>query len=342
MLIQRTFEGMKKMPVKVVVVCLALAACVPQRKMDELQSKYDACQKAKSDCDNNLVSANTQLNSCNEKNTQMKAKITELREDSLECFTDLEKLKKLRQQNEELSEKIINNSRYENEKLSKELNDKNEALKQKETELNDKEARLMESQNKNRDLSASLNETAENLKKREARVAELEAILRAKDSAVQALKEKVQKALLGFQNKGLTVETRNGKVYVSMEEKLLFKSGSITVDATGENALLELAKALNQNNDVSILVEGHTDDVPMKSATIKDNLDLSVLRATSITRILTTKGLVDPKRITSAGRGEYFPIDASKTPEARAKNRRTEIILTPKLDELLSILGGNN
>ena len=123
-----------------------------------------------------------------------------------------------------------------------------------------------------------------------------------------------------------------------MEEKLLFKSGSIAVDPKGEQALLALAKALNANNDVSILVEGHTDNVPMKSPTIKDNLDLSVLRATSIARILTTVGSVDPRRVTSAGRGESFPIDPANTSEARAKNRRTEIILTPKLDELLSIL----
>jgi chemotaxis protein MotB len=156
---------------------------------------------------------------------------------------------------------------------------------------------------------------------------------------VNALKASIQKALLGFKNQGLTVEVRNGKVYVSMEEKLLFKSGSIEVDPKGQQALLELAKALNQNKEVSILVEGHTDNVPMKSPTIKDNLDLSVLRATSISRILTSKGAVDPKRVMSAGRGEHFPIDPADTPEARAKNRRTEIILTPKLDELLSILG---
>ena len=196
----------------------------------------------------------------------------------------------------------------------------------------------MMAQNRNRDLSASLATAQSDLKVRENRVAELEAILKAKDSAVLALKASIQKALLGFQNQGLTVEVRNGKVYVSMEEKLLFKSGSIAVDPKGEQALLALAKALNANNDVSILVEGHTDNVPMKSPTIKDNLDLSVLRATSIARILTTVGSVDPRRVTSAGRGESFPIDSANTSEARAKNRRTEIILTPKLDELLSIL----
>ncbi len=333
---------MKHKSYKALAISLLLCACVPQRKLDELQVKYDSCQKSKTECDQNLVNSAQKLSDCNTENSSMKAKIVELRSDSLECFTELEKTKNLYAQSEALSQKIINNNRYENERLSGDLNVKNEALKQKELELNEKEAKLMESQNKNRDLSSNLALTAENLKKREARVAELERILKAKDSAVLALKEKIQKALLGFQNQGLTIETRNGKVYVSMEEKLLFKSGSITVDPKGESALLELAKALNQNADVSILVEGHTDNVPMKSPTIKDNLDLSVLRATSITRILTTKGLVDARRITSAGRGEYFPIDPANTPEARAKNRRTEIILTPKLDELLNILNGNN
>lgn len=331
------------MSFKTVALSVLLCACVPQRKLDDLQLKFDACQKSKSECDNNLSNAQTNLNNCNDINSKLKVKIVELRTDSLECFTELEKTKGLYAQSEALSQKIINNNRYENEKLSTDLNAKNEALKQKEMELNDKEAKLMESQNKNRDLSANLSLAAENLKKREARVAELESILRAKDSAVMALKLKIQKALLGFQNQGLTVETRNGKVYVSMDEKLLFNSGSTTVDPKGVSALLELAKALNQNGDVSILVEGHTDNVPMKgNPNIKDNLDLSVLRATAITRILTTQGAVDAKRITSAGRGEHFPIDTANTPEARAKNRRTEIILTPKLDELLSILGGNN
>jgi len=315
---------------------LLLCACVPQKKFDELQAKYDASERAKKDCDSTLSLSEKNLNTCYDINSKLKTKIVELQDDSIECARQVEVLKMAHQQDEEFSKKIIANGRTENANLLLELNNKNETLKQKELELSEKEARLMESQNRNRDLSASL-------AVREARVAELERILRAKDSAVIALKEKIQKALLGFQNKGLTVETRNGKVYVSMEDKLLFKSGSIVVDLVGENALLELAKALNQDKDISILVEGHTDNVPMNAnATIKDNLDLSVLRATSITRILTDKGHLDPKRITSAGRGEYFPIDPANTPEARARNRRTEIILTPKLDELLSILGSDN
>lgn len=315
---------------------LLLCACVPQKKFDELQARYDVSERAKADCDSNLSLSANNLNSCYDINSKLKTRIVEMTEDSTECARQVEIMKMAHQQDEEFSKKIIANNRTENANLLLELNNKNEALKQKELELSEKEARLMEAQNRNRDLSASL-------AVREARVVELEKILRSKDSSVLALREKIQKALLGYQNKGLTVETRNGKVYVSMEEKLLFKSGSINVDMGGENALLELAKALNQDNEISILVEGHTDNVPMnENSSIKDNLDLSAMRATSITRILTTKGMVDPKRITSAGRGEYFPIDQANTPEARAKNRRTEIILTPRLDELLTILGSNN
>ena len=323
-----------KIRFSIILAAVFLASCVPQRKLDDLQVKYDECQKFREECKTQLGSKQEELNNSLEANAKMKIHLLELQADSLECFTELERTKKLYQQSQDVSQRIIDNNRYENERLSKDLNEKNEMLKNKEKELNEKEASLILSQNKNRDLAASL-------KVREQRVAELEAILRAKDSAVNALKANIQKALLGFQNQGLTVETRNGKVYVSMEEKLLFKSGSIAVDPKGESALLELAKALNQNGEVSILVEGHTDNVPMKSATIKDNLDLSVLRATSISRILTTAGGVDPKRVTSAGRGEHFPIDTANTPEARAKNRRTEIILTPKLDELLNILKSN-
>jgi len=312
---------------------VVLAACVPQRKLDELQAKYDTCQASNTACNENLKLKTEDLNQCQEDKNALNTRIAALRADSLECFSQLERTQKLYEQSEQTSQKIIDNNRYENEKLSRELNQKNEALKDKEKELNEKEASLIQAQNKNRDLSADL-------EVREKRVKELEAILKAKDSAVNALKTSIQNALLGFKNQGLTVETRNGKVYVSMDEKLLFKSGSIAVDSKGEQALQELAKALNLTPDVSILVEGHTDNVPMKSGVIKDNLDLSVLRATSIARILINNG-VQPTRVTSAGRGEYFPIDTADTPEARAKNRRTEIILTPKLDELFNILNTN-
>ncbi|TXK33228.1 OmpA family protein [Pontibacter qinzhouensis] len=177
------------------------------------------------------------------------------------------------------------------------------------------------------------------LKAREQRLAELQRILDEKDKAVNALRAKVSSALLGFNDKDLTINVRNGKVYVSLAEQLLFQSGSTKVDPKGVDALRKLATVLKEQQDVNVLVEGHTDDVPIARGTVgmQDNWDLSVLRATEITRILANAG-VDPTRVTPSGRSLYVPLDGAKTKEARQKNRRTEIILTPKLDELFQIL----
>ncbi|GAB3814913.1 OmpA family protein [Pontibacter rugosus] len=177
------------------------------------------------------------------------------------------------------------------------------------------------------------------LKAREARLAELQRILDEKEKAVANLRNRVSNALLGFNDKDLTVNVRNGKVYVSLAEQLLFNSGSTKVDPKGVEALRKLAAVLKEQQDVNVVVEGHTDDVPIAKGTVgmQDNWDLSVLRATEITRILANAG-VDPTRVTPSGRSKYVPLDDTKTKEARQKNRRTEIILTPKLDELFQIL----
>ncbi|WP_162053054.1 OmpA/MotB family protein [Pontibacter pamirensis] len=177
------------------------------------------------------------------------------------------------------------------------------------------------------------------LQAREQRLAELQRILDEKDKAVANLRSRVSNALLGFNDKDLTIDVRNGKVYVSLAEQLLFNSGSTKVDPKGVDALKKLAVVLKEQKDVNVLVEGHTDDVPIARGTVgmQDNWDLSVLRATEITRILANAG-VDPQRVTPSGRSKYIPLDEATTKEARQKNRRTEIILTPKLDELFQIL----
>ncbi len=182
-------------------------------------------------------------------------------------------------------------------------------------------------------------ELARDLAVREARVAELEQLIADKDRAVQELKDKVTNALLNFKENDLSVEVKNGKVYVSLAEQLLFSSGSIKVDAKGVTALQQLATVLSTNPDINIMVEGHTDDVPIskKSQYMNDNWDLSVMRATSIVKILAENG-VDPQAITASGKGEFSPVAENDTAENKAKNRRTEIILTPKLDELFKIL----
>lgn len=177
------------------------------------------------------------------------------------------------------------------------------------------------------------------LQERSARVDELEGKIAAQQQSMVALKDKLSKALNSFQGKGLTVEHKNGKVYVSMENKLLFGSGSWTVGTEGRKAVEEVAKVLGDNPDISVLIEGHTDNVPYNgNAQIADNWDLSTKRATAIVNIIRENKTVDPKNLTAAGRSEFAPIAPNETPEGKSKNRRIEIILTPKLDELNKLL----
>lgn len=177
------------------------------------------------------------------------------------------------------------------------------------------------------------------LEERNQRLVELEQILNAKEAQMNALREAISAALYGFEKEGLSVYTKDGMVYVSMDEKLLFQTGSIQVDPRGVQALKTLAGVLEDNPDIKITVEGHTDDVPVRAnASFADNWDLSVKRATSIVRILLNNSSIDPIRLVASGRGEFLPVDPAGTVDARQKNRRTEIILTPRLDELYQLL----
>jgi chemotaxis protein MotB len=189
-----------------------------------------------------------------------------------------------------------------------------------------------------RDLMKRLQAKEDSLKVRENNLAELRRVVAQRDSAVTAIRRAVSDALLGFENNGLTIEQKNGMVYVSLEERLLFASGSTVVDKKGEEALKGLADVLAKNKDINVTVEGHTDVVPISSGPIKDNWDLSVLRATEVVRIITRNKEIDPSRIIASGRGPFVPIDPANTPEARRKNRRTEIILVPKFNELMKVL----
>jgi chemotaxis protein MotB len=187
----------------------------------------------------------------------------------------------------------------------------------------------------------SLNTERRMLEKGRARMEELERIIGRQDSTVNYVRQKVADALLGFTGKGLTVNMRDGKVYVSLENSLLFAPGSWDVAPNGKIALQNLAGVLAENQDISILVEGHTDDDPYRGQSqVRDNWDLSVMRATNVVKILTTNASLDPKRITAAGRGEFVPLVANDSPANKAVNRRTEIILTPDLSELANLLEG--
>ncbi len=319
-----------------------LISCVPQRMLEDEKSKRKSCEEE-------LSALKTRSQEDETQNKEMKVTLKDVQDrvEKLQKDTALVgssyrlmalKYDKLNAVNEQLISKynkMMDINVNDTKKIATELQATQESLLKKQDELKTLEANLNEKQ-------ANLDQLKVELQSREQKIAEMQAILKKKDEAVLALKNKVTDALLGFENKGLTITQKNGKVYVSLDESLLFASGKTNVEAKGVEALKKLANVLEQNTDINVMVEGHTDNVPMKGAgEIKDNWDLSVMRATSIIKILTSNKNVDPKRLTAAGRGEYFPIDAANTTEARKKNRRTEIILTPKLDELFKILESN-
>lgn len=191
------------------------------------------------------------------------------------------------------------------------------------------------------ELAAKQQELAEKentLKNREERLKALEEIVKKQDELMNALSKRVKDALMGFDADELSVEMRDGKVYVSMSDKLLFKSGSDVVEPKGVEALQKIAQVMIKNTDISMAIEGHTDSIPINTARFKDNWDLSVARSVSVVRLLQGKG-VDPQRITASGKGEHTPRGDNATKEGRAKNRRTDIVLTPKLNELMQLLG---
>jgi len=187
--------------------------------------------------------------------------------------------------------------------------------------------------------SSEITKLSGDLAAREKRLKEVEEVLRKRDEATNALKEKLQQALLGFTKSGLTVEIKNGKVYVSLTDKLLFPSGSIIIDEKGKQALTQLANVLKQQPEINIAVEGHTDNQKINNlGQIKDNWDLSVLRATSVVRYLTEIGKVESVRMTATGKGEFQPLGTNANADGRSKNRRIEIVLSPKLDELYNLI----
>jgi chemotaxis protein MotB len=187
--------------------------------------------------------------------------------------------------------------------------------------------------------STQINKLSDDLKTREQRLKEVEEVLRKRDEATNQLKEKLNQALLGFTKSGLTVEIKNGNVYVSLTDKLLFPSGSIVIDEKGKQALAQLAGVLKEQPEINIAVEGHTDTQKIKNlGQIKDNWDLSVLRSTSVVRFLTEEQKVDGVRMTATGKGEFQPLGSNTTADGRSKNRRIEIVLSPKLDELYNLI----
>ncbi len=313
----------------VVTSVLLMAACVPARKYEEQKAKADTMQLEVDAATAKARDAQASLDELRSTMEENIKRLVRLQQDTAVLGTSLRQMTgqydKINTLNNELLEKynrLMAGQGNENRKLLTDL----EALR----------LDLMKREDTLAVMTAQMSDKQAALADREAQLAELQAELAAKDAAMKSLKDRVSAALTGFEGKGLTVEQRNGRIYVSMDNKLLFSSGSYAVDAKGKDLITKLAKAIENEPDLNVLVEGHTDtDKVTGAGVVKDNWDLSVMRATSVVRIMQESSKMDPLRITAAGRGEYVPVD----PADKAKNRRIEIILAPDLKELMKLVG---
>ncbi|MFD1094740.1 OmpA family protein [Salegentibacter chungangensis] len=316
---------MRKHFLLAVTSAVLLSSCVSSKVYKDLESRHADLKREnrelQEDLDKFRDSSESLGQELEELNKQYKATVAErdlLKDQLASTKSNYDNLKKSYDALEKNSSAAIaENSRQNRELLAQ--------LEEKENVLAAEQSRLEKLQ---KDLDA-----------RSRRIDELESLIAAKDAKMNALKDAISKALTNFEGKGLTVEQRNGKVYVSMENKLLFDSGSWAVNSEGRKAVQQLGAVLAENPDIAVLIEGHTDNVPYGgSGQLKDNWDLSTKRATAIVQILRENGNIDPQNLTAAGRGEYAPVATNETAEGRAKNRRIEVILTPKLDEVAKLL----
>jgi chemotaxis protein MotB len=314
---------MKKLLLIILTLSLT-ASCVTKKVYTELEEKYNKL----SDNNSSLFGENQDLID----------KKKELEESRRKLQSEIDKL---------ASEKgKLNNAvdQLENKKstLEKEYNELSEMsaeqLSEKEKQNRALLVQLQEKESKLASESARLQKLQDELKSRSERVDQLESLIASKEAAMQRLKDAVSAALQGFEGKGLTVERKNGKVYVSMENKLLFGSGSWAVGSQGKSAVVNLAGVLKKNPDIDVLIEGHTDNVPYGGKdVVTDNWDLSTKRATAIVRILVNNS-VNAEQITAAGRSKYIPVASNSSVSGKAKNRRIEIILAPNLDAINDLL----
>ena len=326
----------------IILVIALMTACVPLKK-------YNAVSGDLKKCNDERDKLEAQLKALTDKNAEQDAVLKKIMVDYKQMKKDTAVLgaqkrtaegdyANLKSSYDALFDKTksqITGSDKETRKLLTELQATQEDLQKRDDALKILEKKLSEKEK-------NLNRVDSMLKEKEKRVVELENILSRKDSVVQALRKTVNDALLGYIGKGLTVNVKNGKVYVSLEETLLFASASWQVSSGGTEVLKKLAKVLESNQDINVLIEGHTDNVPYTgNGQVKDNWDLSCMRSTSVVKILLNGSKIKPERLMATGRSEYVPLDPANSKEARAKNRRTEIILTPKLDELFRILESN-
>ncbi len=317
---------MKKAALGLMVIAL-MASCVSKKVFNELETKYADLKKENrsiSDQNDSITKAKNQLD-LEYKNLKadydkIKAERDKLVVDYAAADKSLKTLQASYTALEKNSDASLQANMSKNRELLAQLEEKEKALAAEKDRLNKLNA---------------------DLKDRSDRVNELESMIAAKEASMNKLKETLSKSLKAFEGKGLTIEQKNGKVYVSMENKLLFESGSWTVGVEGKKAVELVSKVLGDNPDIAVLIEGHTDNDKITGTIgggVENNWDLSTKRATAIVNILSVNTKIKKENLTAAGRGEYAPLMANDTPEGKAKNRRIEIILTPKLDEISKML----
>ena len=318
---------MIKKTVLLTLLLVSMSSCVSKKIYNDLENKYTDLKKE----NHNLADENEELkkakNLLETDKASLESELAKLKSErdklQTDCAATANNLKTLQASYNALE-------KNSNDALESNMNKNRELLAQ----LDAKEKALAAEQNR-------LNKLRSELESSSKRLNELESMIAAKDAAMNKLKETLSKALNAFEGKGLTVEQKNGKVYVSMENKLLFQTGSWAVGSEGRKAVVEVGKVLAQNPDITVLIEGHTDNDKILGnigGGIESNWDLSTKRATAIVTILGENGGIQKKNLTAAGRGEYAPIMSNDSPEGKAKNRRIEIILTPKLDEISKML----
>lgn len=327
---------MKKIFLGIATLSIMMTSCVTMEKYSALQSKNDQLNKQYSITKDELTTVNDENTRLRDENKKTKMANIDLESKIQLLEKDLERMKKENAETKAKYQESLSGYLEQLTGKNKDLNNAKMLLEEREKDINDKESRLEILQKEYEERNERMNDLANKLEEKEN---ELKKAIADKDKAVNDVRSKVADALVGFENKGLKIDVKDGKVYVSMEDKLLFASGSWNVSVDGMKAINELTKILEENQEINVMVEGHTDNVAYKGrGEVKDNWDLSVMRATSIVKALLKNGNIAPNRITASGRGEYVPKVDNDTKENRATNRRTEIILIPKYVELLDIL----
>ena len=330
---------MKKTSILLYSLLFIISSCVSPKIHNALSKDHKKISSELNESEKKSLRLSNQIHELNFLKESLKKQLHNLKNDSIQNGKALVSLQNkfnelniaydlfASEKSREISEKVT-----ETKRLLEQLQESQNSLIIKEDELNALSVSLTDKENE-------LNNLQKDLTARSNRVAELEQIINKKDSTLTNLKNRVSKALIGLEGDGLTIKQENGKIYISLEEDLLFASGKYNINEKGEEALSKLANVLANQNNIEIVIEGHTDNIPINNNNlISDNWDLSVMRSTAVVRIMLKNKKLDPLQLTAAGKGEYNPIANNETAEGRKMNRRIEMIVSPNLDDLFRIL----